>query len=238
MKAKKSANTPVNKPVGAPVKKPFPSYAIAVAVVAILAVIAFIFIQQGNAPVAPPVAAPAAPPVPQAEPIVGGDRDAHGCIGSAGYVWCDSLSQCIRPWETNCTSSAMPPVAAPPILPAAVPPAPPVAQPAAPPSIDAHGCTTSSGFIWCELKGKCLHPAKENCTTIASADAFKYCDAYDHVLICGDYIRATNDVAGSSVFFYKKGSTTPIICPPATQSLSDECRNLIFNMTCIVPVLC
>ena len=22
-------------------------------------------------------------------PIVGGDRDEHGCIGSAGYVWCE-----------------------------------------------------------------------------------------------------------------------------------------------------
>lgn len=35
-------------------------------------------------------------------PIVGGDRDAHGCIGSAGYTWCASLSQCIRSWETQC----------------------------------------------------------------------------------------------------------------------------------------
>ncbi len=35
-------------------------------------------------------------------PIVGGDRDAHGCIGSAGYTWCSSLNQCIRSWETTC----------------------------------------------------------------------------------------------------------------------------------------
>ena len=31
--------------------------------------------------------------------IVGGDRDTHGCIGSAGYVWCDHQSSCVRPWE-------------------------------------------------------------------------------------------------------------------------------------------
>lgn len=31
--------------------------------------------------------------------IVGGDRDAHGCIGSAGYAWCESTQQCERPWE-------------------------------------------------------------------------------------------------------------------------------------------
>lgn len=32
-------------------------------------------------------------------PIVGGDRDSHGCIPSAGYVWNPTLNQCARPWE-------------------------------------------------------------------------------------------------------------------------------------------
>ncbi|MXN76170.1 hypothetical protein GR157_15665 [Burkholderia sp. 4701] len=40
-------------------------------------------------------AAQSTPPAP----IVGGDRDAHGCIGSAGYAWCESTGQCERPWE-------------------------------------------------------------------------------------------------------------------------------------------
>ncbi len=31
--------------------------------------------------------------------IVGGDKDVHGCIGSAGYVWSTSSAACIRPWE-------------------------------------------------------------------------------------------------------------------------------------------
>ena len=31
--------------------------------------------------------------------VVGGDRDAQGCIGSAGYQWCEKLQQCARPWE-------------------------------------------------------------------------------------------------------------------------------------------
>ncbi|WP_321821006.1 MULTISPECIES: hypothetical protein [unclassified Burkholderia] len=34
-----------------------------------------------------------------APPMVGGDRDAHGCIGSAGYAWCETTRQCERPWE-------------------------------------------------------------------------------------------------------------------------------------------
>lgn len=31
--------------------------------------------------------------------LVGGDRDAHGCIGSAGYKWSVPMKQCIRSWE-------------------------------------------------------------------------------------------------------------------------------------------
>ncbi len=30
----------------------------------------------------------------------GSDRDEHGCIGSAGYVWSESTQECVRPWET------------------------------------------------------------------------------------------------------------------------------------------
>ena len=38
------------------------------------------------------------------EPIVGGDKDSHGCIGSAGYLWCEEKQKCLRPWEENCTT--------------------------------------------------------------------------------------------------------------------------------------
>lgn len=31
--------------------------------------------------------------------LMGGDRDAHGCIGSAGYSWCEKTKNCERPWE-------------------------------------------------------------------------------------------------------------------------------------------
>lgn len=32
-------------------------------------------------------------------PVVGGDRDAHGCIASAGYAWCERERACVRSWE-------------------------------------------------------------------------------------------------------------------------------------------
>jgi predicted amidohydrolase YtcJ len=36
---------------------------------------------------------------PKPDAVVGGDRDEHGCIGSAGYQWCEKLGKCVRPWE-------------------------------------------------------------------------------------------------------------------------------------------
>jgi Tfp pilus assembly major pilin PilA len=35
-------------------------------------------------------------------PIVGGDKDEHGCIGSAGYSWCAVKDKCLRVWEEKC----------------------------------------------------------------------------------------------------------------------------------------
>lgn len=35
-------------------------------------------------------------------PLVGGDKDAHGCIGSAGYMWCENKTKCLRIWEEAC----------------------------------------------------------------------------------------------------------------------------------------
>lgn len=32
-------------------------------------------------------------------PAPGSDRDAHGCIPSAGYAWCAATNACERPWE-------------------------------------------------------------------------------------------------------------------------------------------
>lgn len=32
-------------------------------------------------------------------PVLGADRDAKGCLPSAGYTWCTKTSRCERPWE-------------------------------------------------------------------------------------------------------------------------------------------
>jgi hypothetical protein len=36
------------------------------------------------------------------QPIIGGETDSHGCIGSAGYSWCDAKQKCLKTWEEPC----------------------------------------------------------------------------------------------------------------------------------------
>ncbi|MCX6769847.1 MAG: transporter substrate-binding domain-containing protein [Candidatus Micrarchaeota archaeon] len=71
----------------------------------------------------------------------GSDRDSHGCIGSAGYIWCAEKSKCLRPWEENCTSA---------------------------PALvgndkDEHGCIGSAGYSWCASLGACVRPWETTC---------------------------------------------------------------------------
>ena len=41
----------------------------------------------------------------QTQMLVGGDKDEHGCIPSAGYSWCAPKNKCLRIWEENCYES-------------------------------------------------------------------------------------------------------------------------------------
>ncbi|HHQ45358.1 MAG TPA: hypothetical protein ENN13_04395 [Candidatus Altiarchaeales archaeon] len=43
-----------------------------------------------------------APATTTTEPLLGGDRDEHGCIPSAGYSWCETKQKCLRIWEESC----------------------------------------------------------------------------------------------------------------------------------------
>lgn len=42
---------------------------------------------------------------PDTRQLVGGDRDAHGCIPSAGYSWCEAKQKCLRVWEETCETA-------------------------------------------------------------------------------------------------------------------------------------
>lgn len=38
--------------------------------------------------------------------LIGGDRDAHGCLIPGGYSWCDAKSKCLRTWEEPCVDES------------------------------------------------------------------------------------------------------------------------------------
>jgi hypothetical protein len=44
--------------------------------------------------------------------LLGGDRDEHGCIGSAGYSWCEVKQKCLRIWEEPCEGNDGSPICA------------------------------------------------------------------------------------------------------------------------------
>ena len=41
------------------------------------------------------------------EAVVGGDKDEHGCIASAGYTWSEVQKDCIRLWEKGVRMNAV-----------------------------------------------------------------------------------------------------------------------------------
>jgi|OM-RGC.v1.016579354 hypothetical protein len=42
-----------------------------------------------------------APATAQDKPLVGGERDEHGCLGPAGYSWSEAATACLREWEVD-----------------------------------------------------------------------------------------------------------------------------------------
>jgi len=42
-------------------------------------------------------------------PVIGGDKDAHGCLIAAGYSWCEVKNKCLRTWEELCKAGTISP---------------------------------------------------------------------------------------------------------------------------------
>jgi hypothetical protein len=92
--------------------------------------------------------------------LVGNDKDAHGCIPSAGYSWCEPLQQCIRPWETNCTAEVAPECTT--VADCGMGAASCVNGVCS--QYDEHGCVPDGGYTWCEPLQQCIRPWETNCT--------------------------------------------------------------------------
>jgi len=42
----------------------------------------------------------------KAPELIGGQKDEHGCLGPAGYSWCEAKQKCLRVWEEKCESTS------------------------------------------------------------------------------------------------------------------------------------
>ena len=66
-----------------------------------LSVVALAFTACNNSTPQQPDKAAEELTTPQQEMMVGGDRDEHGCIGSAGYSWSALRGECIQVFEVG-----------------------------------------------------------------------------------------------------------------------------------------
>ncbi|NYZ78101.1 right-handed parallel beta-helix repeat-containing protein, partial [Candidatus Micrarchaeota archaeon] len=63
-----------------------------------------------STPTIAPSAVPSATEAPTVQPsLIGGDKDAHGCLIAAGYSWCEAKQKCLRTWEEPCVLASTSP---------------------------------------------------------------------------------------------------------------------------------
>ncbi len=85
-----------------------------IAIIAVLLVGGGLYVYENNKVDAPIITDSNLPDVvsnvPTSTNLVGNDRDAHGCIGSAGYTWCAVKNKCLRVWEEKCEIATTSPI--------------------------------------------------------------------------------------------------------------------------------
>ncbi len=142
------------------------------------------------------------------QPLVGGDRDEHGCIGSAGYTWCEPKQKCLREWEETCE------------------------EPMPGSDRDEHGCIGSAGYSWCEPKNKCIRPWEETCEEEKSieelAEGFCTEENVAEINTCNGYIQVISSLMGGGSAYYTvadgalgEATQCPIVGP---EYISEECK--------------
>lgn len=202
----------------------------------------------------PPEETPEEPPV-----IVGNDSDEHGCIGSAGYVWCEPLQECIRPWETNCTEEETPMPGSDRDEHGCIPSAgyswcEPLQEcirpwetecPETPPMVgndsDEHGCIGSAGYSWCEELQECVRPWETPCTSLIDDVAKGFCNGenVDTVYVCGDHFRTVSTLMGGGSTIYDASGAEIVTCPVvAPDSMSDLCKQYLLGDNCVEKEVC
>jgi len=133
----------------------------------------------------------------------GSDSDEHGCMGSAGYVWCAQKGKCLRPFEENCTE----------------------AQPA---GTDVHGCIEADGYSWCQAKQACIklpdtcgetQAQGEPGTPGAPVEPVNFCSQPQtaHAYACAEY-TVVEEKGGAGIFsIFNKDGIQVEMCTDANQ---------------------
>ena len=184
--------------------------------------------------------------------------DEHGCVPDGGYTWCESLQECIRPWETECPEEA-------PIMvgndsdehgcigSAGYSWCEALQQCIRPWEIDCpdnqmvgndsdeHGCIGSAGYVWCESLGECVRPWETNCTSLIKDMAKGFCDKENvaNVYVCGDYFRTVSTLLGGGSTIYDATGHEIVTCPVVSpDSMSPECQQYLFGSDCVEEEVC
>lgn len=190
---------------------------------------------QAETPVVEEPEAPVETPAGE-EPLLGGDRDEHGCIPSAGYVWCEPLQECIRPWETECPEVA--PAEEGPEAPVEVPEE---EEPMPGSDVDEHGCIGSAGYVWCEPLQECIRPWETECpaTIDELVDFFCAKENVSGVHVCGDHIIVMSSLIGGGSTIYDATGNLVAQCPVVgPDSMSDECKHFLIESNCLEEAVC
>ncbi|MFA4855374.1 MAG: DUF333 domain-containing protein [archaeon] len=179
------------------------------------------------------------------QPLVGNDADEHGCIGSAGYTWCEAKQKCLRSWEENCVAENTGNVGGNTELP----------NPASVYCEEQGGslriedteagqvgiCTLAGGTEceeWAYYRGEC--PAG----TKLEEKAGEFCNQANlaGIFVCGNYVKVVSSLLGGGSTYYALeyymlengewdiGIQCPIAGPDA---MTEECKALSMEKNCV-----
>lgn len=146
------------------------------------------------------------------EKPIGGERDEHGCLPTAGYTWCEAKQKCLRTWEEECLDIN-----------------------------SFEECIAAGNPAMESYPRQCMAGGRTFTEVIdIETRAKQFCGGENiaNVYICGDYIKVVSLLPGAGSTFYRS-DLTEVQCPVvAPDSMTEECRKLTFEPDCEEKEIC